>query len=415
LREDNVTHSQKTELSLLLINLKGIGQRTVKNLLKQFNSVEEIQNCDDTTLKKILNNTNFKNTQAIIHNSFEIESSKRKAQHILDLVAFHKMSVICVEDKSYPFNLRRADDCPPILYVKGDMSSLNNPLAIAVVGTREPTPDGVEMAKRITSKFSNYGFIIVSGLALGIDSYAHSAAIESGAKTIAVMGTNLEDNEIYPRKNFNLAKQIISSGGCWISELAPGEKAERNNFALRDRIQSGLSLAVLAIQSDIKGGTMHTVRYAKEQGRAVLSPIPKDKFQSQSKGINMLLDEGTALGISSRVDYPIIAKELIKISNEQIDVNQLNLNSYLIEQDLKENINVEDFNNRISYFSKISNILPFKKTKESKKKKSLSINNPAEKLNEKLVKLLNDIKDKKLINEKIIQSTLKDYIKNNIE
>lgn len=404
-------NSQKAKLSLILSNISGLGPKTIKSLIKSFSVIEEIQSCHIDKLKLILNNKNVQKTIDVINNFFDVETANKKSLHILELSESQGIDVLCSEDDNYPKNLYLAEDSPAILYVKGSKDILNNIYQIAVVGTRNPNKDGLPITERITAKFSNYGFVIVSGLALGIDSAAHKTAINNGAKTIAVMGTNLEEREIYPRKNHDLAKQILETGGCWISELAPGEKAEPKNFALRDRIQSGLCLAIIPVQSDIKGGTMHTVKFAREQGRVILAPKPQEIYSPESRGIDMILNNGTALEIKSKLDYPIIADTLIKFGNQ--------LHKACINYDISHKVNIDllsasedpEYKNRENYFLKILDLKPEKATTT----KSLDKKSPREKLIEKYIskleKLMDDIKTQDIIQDVKIQEILKKYTK----
>jgi DNA processing protein len=181
-----------------------------------------------------------------------------------------------------------------MLYVRGDASLLSLTDTVAVVGTRDPTDYGVKTAHRIADSLARSGYVIVSGLARGIDTAAHTAALEADGRTIAVLGTPL--NEIYPAENKGLAKRIADQSGLLVSEIPLGKSSSKLAFVRRDRIQSGLSLAVFAIQTDLNGGTMHTVTYAEKQGRLIFCPTPtsEDVSAKQNAGIMHLIRSGRA-------------------------------------------------------------------------------------------------------------------------
>lgn len=189
-------------------------------------------------------------------------------------------------DKRYPDRLRDLSDPPPLLYVRGDVDLLAREQLVAVVGTREPTVFGISAAESLTGVLADSGWGIVSGLAKGIDTIAHRTALEWGAPTIAVMGGGLD--RIYPAENRGLAARIIDSGGALISEQPFGEQARPHHLVARDRLQSGLSVAIVVVQSGLRSGTMHTARFAAAQGRPLFCPVPhKD---GASEGLQALLE-----------------------------------------------------------------------------------------------------------------------------
>ncbi len=190
-------------------------------------------------------------------------------------------------DERYPERLRELADPPPLIYVRGDAQLLAREQSVAVVGTREPTTCGVSAAEELTGAAAEAGWGIVSGLAKGIDTIAHRTAIEREAPTIAVMGGGLD--RIYPAANKGLATRILETGGTLISEQPPDEHARPHHLVARDRLQSGLSVAVVVAQSGVRSGTMHTVRFAATQGRAVFCAIPCDG-SSASEGLRALLE-----------------------------------------------------------------------------------------------------------------------------
>ncbi len=200
------------------------------------------------------------------------------------------IKVISMHGPLYPDLLRKIPDPPLILFVKGASEALLENMNVAIIGTRDTTPTGEKVATRIAKWLGEHDWCIVSGLAKGIDAAAHRGAIEAKAKTIAVMAMPLD--KVYPAENQELADAIIDSGGWWVSEMALWRKPHRGSFVQRDRIQSGLSVAVIPVQTDVEGGTMHTVRYAERQKRLLLCPRPIDQESSlkQYAGIRRLIE-----------------------------------------------------------------------------------------------------------------------------
>jgi len=194
---------------------------------------------------------------------------------------------LTLSDERYPDRLRELSDPPKSLYVRGDVELLARERLVAVVGTREPTVFGISAAEELTGALADGGWGIVSGLARGIDTIAHRTALEHGAPTIAVMGGGLD--RVYPAENKGLAAQIVEEDGALISERPFGEQARPQYLVARDRLQSGLSVAVIVAQSGLRSGTMHTVRFAAAQGRPLFCPVPHGE-NSASEGLRVLLE-----------------------------------------------------------------------------------------------------------------------------
>ena len=204
------------------------------------------------------------------------------------------IKVLSMHGALYPELLKKIPDPPLVLFVKGPIEAVLENMNVAIIGTRDTTPTGEKVAARIARWLGEHNWCIVSGLAKGIDAAAHKGALEAKAKTIAVMATPLD--KVYPAENRELADAIIEGGGSWVSEMALWRKPHRGSFVLRDRIQSGLSVAVIPVQTDIEGGTMHTVRYAEQQKRLLLCPrpIPLESNLKQYAGIKRLIESHRA-------------------------------------------------------------------------------------------------------------------------
>lgn len=198
--------------------------------------------------------------------------------------------LLTLADPAYPARLLTIPDPPCVLYAKGDLGLLDRP-ALAVVGARSATPQGLANARAFASALSAEGMVIVSGLALGIDAAAHTGALENGGGTIAVIGTGAD--RIYPARNRDLARRI-STQGLILSEFPLGTPALAGNFPRRNRIISGLALGVLVVEAALGSGSLITAREAIEQGREVFA-IPGSIHSPLSKGCHRLIRDGAKL------------------------------------------------------------------------------------------------------------------------
>lgn len=198
--------------------------------------------------------------------------------------------LLCWDSDDYPVLLRRIDGPPAALFIDGDPGCLWQP-QIAVIGSRNPTAGGLDHARDFASTLARQGMTITSGLASGIDTAAHIAAMDAGATTIAVNGTGLDI--VYPASSRQVARRIRSQGAM-ISELPLGSPPRRQHFPSRNRIISGLSLAVLVIEAGLNSGTLITARKAAEQGRDVFA-LPGSLHNPMAKGCHRLIREGARL------------------------------------------------------------------------------------------------------------------------
>src|SRR5690348_18014538 len=201
------------------------------------------------------------------------------------------VTMVTLDDPTYPAQLRQIYDPPLALYVRGNPDLLSQP-ALAVVGTRHPTPYGLGMAERLACDLAARHLIIVTGLARGIDAAGHRGALAGRGKTIAVFGTGVD--VIYPRENQRLADQILVTGGALCSEFPMATFAAPQNFPIRNRIISGLALGVLVIEAGEYSGTRITARCALEQSREVYA-VPGNVTNKLSWGPNTLIKQGAKL------------------------------------------------------------------------------------------------------------------------
>ncbi|MCH8741807.1 DNA-protecting protein DprA [Patescibacteria group bacterium] len=201
-----------------------------------------------------------------------------------------------IKDKEYPKLLKKIYDPPKTLYIKGELNP--DDICFGVVGTRRFSPYGKQVAFEIAGDLAEAGLTIVSGLAPGIDTFSHQATIENGGRTIAVLGTGIDEKSIYPQSNVKLAKQIIESGGCLISEYPPGTPGLKQNFPRRNRIISGLSLGVLVVEAKEKSGALITANDAFKQKRRVFT-VPGSIYSPNSRGPHILIKKGVKLVVSA--------------------------------------------------------------------------------------------------------------------
>ncbi len=203
--------------------------------------------------------------------------------------------IVTLADATYPKLLLEITDPPPLLYAKGNIELMNH-AALAVVGSRNATPQGIDNARAFARELSSGGLSIVSGLALGIDAAAHEGGLDAPSSSIAVVGTGLDI--VYPARNRNLAHRLANQG-LIVSEFALGMPALASNFPRRNRLISGLSRGCLVVEAALKSGSLITARYALEQGREVFA-IPGSIHSPLSKGCHLLIKQGAKLAESGQ-------------------------------------------------------------------------------------------------------------------
>jgi DNA processing protein len=202
-----------------------------------------------------------------------------------------KYTIVTLVDKYYPPQLKAIKDPPIVLYLMGNAGLLSYSPSLSVIGTRKPSPDAMKKTKYVIDPLINTGWMTVSGMASGIDSYAHRITLSAGGKTIAVLGGGFQ--YIYPRENSGLFKEIVKNG-LVLSEYAPSTPPKKHHFPERNRIISGLSFGTLVIEAMEKSGTLITVDQALDQGREVYA-VPGSPLIPQSSGCNRMIQDGAKL------------------------------------------------------------------------------------------------------------------------
>lgn len=269
---------------LTLRRLPGVGACTPRDLLEYFGSVENIFSASRGQLEKSLA-VKREAIDAILSGPDEAALKPD-----LDWLGEPHHYLLVWSDPDYPPLLREIPDPPVMLYVMGDRRVLSRP-QLAIVGSRNPTPMGRENARAFAKSLAGAGLVITSGMALGIDGAAHRGALEAGGKTIAVAGTGLD--RVYPSRHRDLAHDIVRHGAL-VSEFPLGTPPKPENFPVRNRLISGLSLGTLVVEAALQSGSLITARLATEQGREVFA-IPGSIHSPQSRGCHALIRQGVKL------------------------------------------------------------------------------------------------------------------------
>ena len=262
----------------------GLGPTKARKLVERFGSPEGVLRASLTELEST-------GIQAVSAQSLATGKSAESAREEIARAAASDAVVITMDNPSYPPRLKEIYDPPLILYVRGKLDVLTKP-GLAVVGTRHPTPYGTGMAERLACDLAAQGLVILSGMARGVDTASHRGAIAAKGKTIAVFGTGVD--VIYPKENSRLSEQILALGGALITEFPLGTFAAPQNFPIRNRILSGMSVGVLVVEAAEYSGTRITARCALEQNRDVFA-VPGNVTNKNSWGPNTLIKQGAKL------------------------------------------------------------------------------------------------------------------------
>lgn len=276
------------KLCLLALNrMNKIGPRTIMKLLERWPNLADMFQLSQKALEEAGLPAKLANT---IHDfdmcavDADLEWEKTDNHHLLTW-----------EDRQYPALLKEIHDPPAVLYAAGDLSCLEQTM-LSIIGTRKPSVSGKETAWSFAKQLASLQITIVSGLAHGIDSYAHAGCLDAKGSTIAVMGTGI--NTIYPRANIDLARRIKEKG-LLLTEFPLNTSPTAGHFPRRNRIISGLSLSTLVVEAAIKSGSLITARLALEQNRDVLA-IPGSINNPQARGCHYLLQQGAKLVTSTQ-------------------------------------------------------------------------------------------------------------------
>jgi DNA processing protein len=272
-------------LSWLALTLTpGLGAMRARRLVEHFGNA-------DGVLRASLTELEAAGLLAVSAQSLGTGKSLELAQQELARANAGGIKVLALDDPAYPPHLKEIYDPPLVLYVRGNAETLSQP-GIAVIGTRHPTPYGTGMAERLACDLAARGLVIISGMARGVDTAGHRGAISAKGKTVAVFGTGIDI--IYPKENSRLADQVLAFGGAVISEFPIGTTPFAQNFPIRNRIISGMSVGVLVVEAAEYSGTRITSRCALEQNRDVFA-VPGNVTNKNSWGPNTLIKQGAKL------------------------------------------------------------------------------------------------------------------------
>jgi DNA processing protein len=288
------------EAFIALNRVSGIGAITVKRLIEAFGSAAAAFGAGEEKLRRVPG-IGSERAQAFARDfeqtGFADEMAKADALGV---------QLVTWADAAYPAILKTIADPPLVLYVTGAVDALAGP-SIAVIGTRHPTVYGRETARRMGFQLAGMGYVVVSGLALGIDSEAHLGALQAKGRTVAIVGGALDC--LYPKENEELAKNMAAQGGAVVSEYPFGRQPDRQTFPMRNRIVSGLAKGVVVVEAPLASGTMITVDQALDQGRSVMA-VPGRTDSPKSQGCHKLIRSGARL-VTSADDVAEELQELL--------------------------------------------------------------------------------------------------------
>ncbi len=268
---------------LALVRAPGLGVRGILQLLEQFGSAEQIFDAAQR-------GASARQFKPAVLSYLRAPDWSPVIADLEWLAAAPHNHVLTLGDARYPHLLRQIADPPPVLFVRGAVDLLSRP-QLAMVGSRNPSPQGEQNAFEFARALSGAGLIITSGMALGVDAQCHRGALAGGGATVAVMGTGLD--RVYPKSHLDLAHDIAEHGAL-VSEFTPGTPPLKENFPRRNRIISGLSLGTLVVEAGVGSGSLITAREALEQGREVLA-IPGSIHNPLARGCHALIRQGAKL------------------------------------------------------------------------------------------------------------------------
>lgn len=308
---------------LALTQIPEIGIVHIKKLLAHFHSVENICEAKKSDLQKLK-----------LH-AAQIDVIKNPNKTWIEIALKwceqKNHHIIPITDLRYPQLLSEISSAPILLYVQGNWENLSQP-QIAIVGSRNPSHTGLELSAEFAYLLSQAGFIVTSGLAIGVDGASHQGALNASGKTIAVLGSGLQ--KIYPKRNYRLAEKI-SENGCVISEFPLDAEPAADNFPRRNRIISGLSLGTLVIEAALRSGSLITANFALEQGRDVFA-IPGSIRNPTSAGCLALIQNGAKCVTHVNDILEEMQTQPNLFSNKSASSNQSDRNEYQSKLDCIE-------------------------------------------------------------------------------
>lgn len=310
-----------------LNQIQGLGPKNISVLLSFFETGENIWKSNLLALKE--SGIGIKLSEKIYQEKININPDEE-----LEKLAREKVKMLSINEPSYPQLLKEIPSAPYILYIKSSEEiNFNELTMLSIVGSRKPTPYGIQIASSISQKLSQLGVTIVSGMALGIDALAHKGALQSNQKTIAILGSGLDDKNIGPQSNFPLSRKIIDNGAL-ISDYPIGVGASRFTFPARNRIMAGMTTGTIVVEAERKSGSLITAYLALDFNREVFA-VPGSILSELSQGPNYLIKSG-AKPITSISDIlEELNLEKIKSQSETKTAIPLSENEKIILSKLK--------------------------------------------------------------------------------
>ncbi|MBI3921251.1 MAG: DNA-protecting protein DprA [Armatimonadetes bacterium] len=278
--------------------VSGIGGKTLERLVQQFGAPSEVFDASEEDLLAVP-----RITEQMVTEIRRIEANLDNLRADLSALSEEGVSVLTREEEGFPRNLRWASDRPALLYARGEVTA-EEEFSIAIVGSRNATEAGVELARDLAGELASRGITVISGLALGIDAAAHQGALDAEGRTVGVLGSGIR--VVYPSENLELAERMIRSGAV-LSELSPNARPSGPNLMARDRIISGLSLGVVVVEAGERSGSLDTGARAKRQNRAVWAVDWCDEEDSHAGNRQLL--RGGALAIPSNESVDLSSLE----------------------------------------------------------------------------------------------------------
>ena len=260
--------------------IKGIGAVRMQALIQHFGDLSIAWNAAPAELSEA--GLGLKVIERVMQAREKVDLDK-----LWKKIESQNIHILTWEDEAYPQRLKEIDQPPPVLYIRGEYLP-DDLFAVSIVGTRRVTQYGRQITEEISAFLAANGITVISGLARGVDAIAHQSALKAGGRTIAVLGSGVD--KIYPPEHRALAEQMLERGAI-ISDYAPGTPPDASNFPPRNRIISGLSLAVVVVEAGETSGALITAEFAAEQGREIFA-VPGSILAPQSKGTNKLIQNG---------------------------------------------------------------------------------------------------------------------------
>ncbi len=304
--------NQQNELfyQVALSFVPDVGPKTARVLLSHFGKASEIFNASKKDLSFLIGAN-----KAV---KFVKDEVFGRAETELDFALKHEVQILFIADENYPKRFLHCDDAPVLLYYKGN-ANLNTQKVLAIVGTRQNTDYGQRSCEMLLDGLAGQeDLLVTSGLALGIDTIAHKAALKNGFPTVGAMGNGID--MVYPYRNRGLAEEMIANGGI-ITEFPSGTGPDRHNFPVRNRVVAGMSDITVVVESDVKGGAMITAYLANSYNREVAA-FPGRVFDSKSGGPNHLIRKNIAAMITS-------AEDLVELMNWNVNPRKKSIQKQL--------------------------------------------------------------------------------------